>query len=208
MSTTMAAGALIVWTLVVAAVTTVLAPVRHLPSGRLGSSRPQPPPQIVRPTSRRHRRASDRALDRTYPDALDLLGLSLQSGAMPRTAVRSLVHHQHPGVRAAVAELDRRVERGEGFGEALHAMVQHLGPRALTLVAVLRSGALTGLPLAPMVERLADDAREQRRRQAEAAARELPIRLSFPLVVCTLPSFVLVAVAPVLIGAVSSLRAT
>ena len=39
-------------------------------------------------------------------------------------------------------------------------------------------------------------------------ARRLPVRLSFPLVVCTLPSFVLLAIAPAVLGALSTLQGT
>ena len=53
---------------------------------------------------------------------------------------------------------------------------------------------------------LADDIRTERRRHAERHARTLPVRLAFPLVLCTLPSFVLVAIVPALLGAVSTLR--
>ncbi len=64
-----------------------------------------------------------------------------------------------------------------------------------------------GLPLAPVLDRLTDEASAGRRRQGEAAARRLPVRLSFPLVACTLPSFVLLAIAPAVLGALSTLRA-
>ena len=63
-----------------------------------------------------------------------------------------------------------------------------------------------GLAFGPAIARLADDARDHRRRLAEAAARELPVRLSFPLVLCTLPSFALVAIVPLLVGALSSVQ--
>jgi tight adherence protein C len=65
-----------------------------------------------------------------------------------------------------------------------------------------------GLPLAPLLDRLAGDARAARRRHGEAEARRLPVRLTFPLVVCTLPSFVLLAIAPAVLGALSTLRVT
>ena len=65
---------------------------------------------------------------------------------------------------------------------------------------------LQGLALAPVLDRLAHDARAARRRQGESAARKLPVRLSFPLVACTLPAFVLLALAPALLGALSTLR--
>ena len=62
-----------------------------------------------------------------------------------------------------------------------------------------------GTPIAQTLEQLALDVRERRRRQAEADARKLPIRMSFPLVVCTLPSFVLIAIVPAVLAAMASL---
>ena len=65
-----------------------------------------------------------------------------------------------------------------------------------------------GTPIAQTLEQLALDVRERRRRQAEADARKLPIRMSFPLVVCTLPSFVLIAIVPAVLAAMASLGNT
>jgi tight adherence protein C len=59
-----------------------------------------------------------------------------------------------------------------------------------------------------VLDRLADEARRHRRRLADASARELPVRLAVPLVSCTLPAFVLLTIAPVLAGALSSLRSS
>ena len=50
------------------------------------------------------------------------------------------------------------------------------------------------------------EARAERRRQAEIAARRVPVRLLGPLVVCVLPAFVLVALVPTLVGTLDSLR--
>ena len=44
-----------------------------------------------------------------------------------------------------------------------------------------------------------------RRRRAEEAARRLPVQLLFPLVLCVLPAFVLLAVVPLLLAAVPQL---
>ena len=63
-----------------------------------------------------------------------------------------------------------------------------------------------GQPIAPVLERLALEARQHRRRQADALARQLPVRMSVPLVLCTLPSFVFLAVVPLLLAALSSLQ--
>ncbi len=62
-----------------------------------------------------------------------------------------------------------------------------------------------GDPLVPVLDRLSVEARMVRRRQAEEAARRLPVQLLFPLVLCVLPAFVLLAVVPLLLAAVPQL---
>jgi tight adherence protein C len=59
-----------------------------------------------------------------------------------------------------------------------------------------------------VLDQLTIEIRAARRRLDQAAARKLPVRLSFPLVTCTLPSFVLLAIAPAVIAALSSLGGT
>ena len=81
------------------------------------------------------------------------------------------------------------------------------GPIGRELAAAPWRADRDGLPLAPVLDRLAAEARAARRRAGEAAARRLPVRLTFPLVICTLPSFVLLAIAPAVLGALSTLRA-
>ncbi|HSH59547.1 MAG TPA: type II secretion system F family protein, partial [Acidimicrobiales bacterium] len=63
-----------------------------------------------------------------------------------------------------------------------------------------------GAPLAASLDRIADHVRRQRRRRAEEAARKVPVMLLFPLVVCILPAFALLTVAPLIAGALHELR--
>ena len=152
-------------------------------------------------------RRRERLLDAAFPELLDLLVVSVQGGMLPAQALVEAATLVRPPLGEALDALGARLARGERFADALHVLVDRLGPRALGLVATVVAADRHGLPLAPAVERLADEARGQRRRLAEAAARELPVRLSFPLVLCTLPSFALVAIVPLLVAALSSLRA-
>ena len=92
------------------------------------------------------------------------------------------------------------------LADALPAFVDMLGHEATVFVDALATADRYGLSLAPVLDRLADDIRAERRRRAEAQARTLPVKLAFPLVMCTLPSFVLLAIVPALLGAVSTLR--
>lgn len=155
----------------------------------------------------RGRRARAHVLDHAFPDALELFVLALQAGLLPVQAIDELQPMVHPMVGDAFTRVQRRVAQGERFADALDALVEALGVRALTFVGTLAMAERTGLPAVPMIERLAEDARRHRRQRVDADARELPVRLAFPLVLCTLPSFALVAIAPLLVGALSSLRA-
>jgi tight adherence protein C len=181
------------------------APAPHAPSAQ----QPQPwPLRALRGPRGPSRRARERHLDRAFPDLLDLFVVTVQAGLLPLPALADVRSFCDPVLADGIDELVARVDRGERFVDALDCLVEAWGPRALTFVATIGTIERSGLPLAPALERRADEARLHRRHRAEAAARELPVRLSFPLVLCTLPAFVLVAIVPLLVGALSSLRSS
>ena len=173
--------------------------------------RPQPIARAVRSGPPRgfrwHRNArAIRRVSANFPDALDLLVLSIRAGYLPAQAVVEITPFLPRPLEPAFAAVAKAINDGERFADALAHLVAHLGPIALPLVDSLSAADRYGLPLAPVLERLAFEARQQRRRDADAAARELPVRLAMPLVLCTLPSFVLLAIVPLLLGALSSLH--
>jgi tight adherence protein C len=140
------------------------------------------------------------------PDSLDVLVLAIGAGQTVALAVGTAARLAPPPVDAAFAQVDRRRSRGERLADALGSLTDRLGEPARAMQAALVSSERYGVPLGPTLDQLALDARRERRRQAEMAARKLPVRLSFPLVGCILPAFGLLTLAPLLAGAVSSLR--
>lgn len=155
----------------------------------------------IRARSRRQRQIAVQ-----LPDLIDLVVATVRAGFTPSQAMQQLIPVVSEIFGPALTELTRRIAVGELFAEAAHELPKQLGPGALALADSLAIADRYGLPLAPILDRLADEARAQRRRNAEAAARRLPVRLSFPLVCCTLPSFALLSIVPLLAGTISSLR--
>ncbi len=141
-----------------------------------------------------------------YPDAIELLVLAIRNGLLPSAAMSAIADDVHTALRPTFGAVIDAIDDGARFADALSELPARLGTMAVPLADSLAMADRYGLPLAPVLDRLADDARSQRRRAAEAAARELPVRLAGPLVVCTLPSFVLIAIVPLLLGALSSIR--
>ena len=160
---------------------------------------------------RRHRRSIRRRrhrqdIEAALPDAVELLVLCIRAGCSPTQAVRELVARAPPPLRPAFAAVDLSLHRGRSLADALGSLADDAGPIGRDVARAIATAERDGQPLAPVLDRLAADARTARRRLGEAAARRLPVRLTFPLVTCTLPSFVLLAIAPAVLGALSTLR--
>lgn len=153
-------------------------------------------------------RANQQAIDAALPDAIEMLVLVVHAGMTPHQAVTMLAERAPPPTRPAFDEVNRRTSRGAPLADALRALPDLLGPTAAVVADTLAMSERYGTPITQALEQLSIDVRERRRRQAEAEARKLPIRMSFPLVVCTLPSFVLIAIVPAVLAALSSLDTT
>lgn len=151
------------------------------------------------------RRRADRAVE-ALPDAIEQLVLVIRSGLSPSAAIEAITDQVGEPLHDTFAEAGHRLHRGQRLADALDVFLEQLGPAAAAFADALATADRYGLAIGPVLDQLAIDVRTERRRRAERQARTLPVKLSFPLVTCTLPSFVLLAVVPAVMGAVSTLR--
>lgn len=164
------------------------------------------PVALALPPLRARRRAlrqAERAAD-AVPDTVDLLALALGSGLAVAGALRLVAPRAPPPLGAALVAAVVRFDHGEALEAALARVVERCPP-ARPLVAVLVAAHCDGVAAADPLARLADELRAERRRRAEARARQVPVRLLFPLVGCTLPAFVLVTVVPAVMSALGGI---
>jgi tight adherence protein C len=154
---------------------------------------------------RRSRRQRDLAVLDQLPDVVDLLRLTTYAGLPVGSAVESIGARPGGPLGAALASSGALLARGASTADALAALLDATGPAARPLVDALADHDHYGTPLGPVLDRVAVDSRLRRRRAAEEAARRLPVILLFPLVLTTLPAFVLLTLVPMLVGSFSSL---
>ena len=161
---------------------------------------------VSRPVvGRRARHGRSVAVD-ALPDLVELVIVGVRAGCSPSAALRVAAEHAHPALRPALADVEHLLRRGHRLADALQALPAALGPAAAGFADALATADRYGLPIEPVLDRLSADVRTDRRRANERRARTLPVRLAFPLVLCTLPSFVLLAIVPALLGTLSTLQ--
>lgn len=146
-----------------------------------------------------------RSRQAALPDAVELIVVAVRAGRSPTDAVIAAGGDVDPVLAPVFEAFEHRLHRGAGFADAIGAFGDEIGGAAVAMADAMATAVRYGLPLAPVLDRLIDEARAERRRHAAEAARRLPVALSFPLVVCSLPSFVLLAIVPAVLGAVASL---
>lgn len=165
-------------------------------------------PALRRVLRRRRREAVERAaLAAEVPDVVDLLAVAVAAGLNVRLAVAAVVETAPAGALVeALGQAAREVAAGSRLCDALARIPDRVGEPARPVVAALVDAERYGTPVGPALAQVAAEARRARQRQAEEAARRVPVKLLFPLVTCILPAFGLLAVAPLIAGGLRALR--
>lgn len=140
------------------------------------------------------------------PEVVDLLSVAVRGGLTVPLAVAAVGDRLDGEVATALQQCVEEASLGQRLSDRLETLPAQLGDATRPLVRALIAADRYGVPIGDPLERVAADVRTARRRNAEIAARRVPIKLLFPLVFCVLPSFALLTVAPVLASSLESLR--
>ncbi|MFG3437981.1 type II secretion system F family protein [Nonomuraea sp. NPDC047897] len=132
------------------------------------------------------------------PIAADLMAASLMAGR-PVSAATEIV------AGAIGGPLGRRLTWVSGqlrLGADPEPTWAHLArdPATGQLARAMSRAAQSGAPVADVLTRVADDARETARTASVAAARSVGVKAVAPLGLCFLPAFVLLGIIPVVAG--------
>lgn len=149
------------------------------------------------PTSARRRRTQ---LILDAPQALELLSACLAAGMPLRRATAAVVASFDGPLAEDLGAVQVLINLGVSDVEAWHTLRNHpqLGPAAVDLARSVESGTM-------MVQALAHharDARTRRRASLEVAAKAVGVRSVLPLMICFLPSFMLLGIVPTVASAI------
>ncbi len=140
------------------------------------------------------------------PDVVDLFVLAAGSGGNVALSVAAVARFADGPLASALAAVDRACARGARLADELERLPESVGEPVRPLSSVLVGAERDGTPLVPQLEALAAELRAARRRRGEVAARQAPVKLLFPLVLCALPAFALLTVVPLVLATLRSLH--
>ena len=140
-------------------------------------------------------------------DATDMLAVLLLSGLSTPQAFQQLHRYLDEPTRTVFHDCSELLTHGSRFHDVVKQLFTTIGNPAFTLCEALLTSERDGIAVGPLLERLSSVTRQQRRQELDAAARQLPVRMAVPLVVCVLPSFVLLGVMPLFVGSLGGLGA-
>lgn len=146
------------------------------------------------------------------PTIVTLLSLAASAGHSPRAAIEFVSRLADVGGPVGVvahdfAAVHARLELGASLDSAIleQGSGSELTPEVVRVLDLLRRAETDGGSLQLQFEFLLRDLRRQRANALDEAAQRLTVWMLFPLVLCILPAFILLAVVPLLIEALSGL---
>lgn len=145
-------------------------------------------------------------VDSEVPDFIDTIAVHLRAGRPPASAFLYAARTATGSTGDAARGVAAALNDGERFIDSLLSNRANFDLKAQPLIDVLVDTERDGLPPRAIFERLADEAKSQRRRDADQRLRALPVRLTLPLVGCVLPAYVLLTVVPLLVTQLASVE--
>lgn len=136
---------------------------------------------------------------RSMVDAVAVLRLAAGGGVRPRAAI-GLVAETLPGsVGGEFGRAASEMAAGMALADAIDPSRLSLDPDLARLLRVLVAADTSGLDYSTELDALIDDIRRDRLMQLEVGIGRLSVAMQFPIVLCVLPAFALLAIAPLVV---------
>lgn len=146
-----------------------------------------------------YQRAYDRAemIQRTLPDALDLLTISVEAGLGFDAALAQVARNTEGPLADEFFRVLQEMQIGLGRAEAFRALSERTNVADLrNFVSAMVQADIFGIPIANVLRVQAHEMRIKRTQRAEEAAQKVPVKILFPLIFCILPPLFVVVIGP------------
>jgi tight adherence protein C len=136
-------------------------------------------------------------LQTQLPDAIDMLTICVEAGMGFDAAMTQVARNTTGPLAAEFARSLQEMQIGKSRSQALRAMVGRTSvPELRTFVSAVVQGSELGIPVAQVLREQAKEMRVRRRQRAEGRAQQVPVKITFPLILCLFPALLIMVVGP------------
>jgi len=144
--------------------------------------------------------ARQHEVERTLPDALDLLVVSVEAGLALDMAMAKVTEKMHGVLAREFARTLHEIKLGKVRREALRDMADRLGVQSLSsfVGAIIQADRL-GVSMGNVLRIQAENMRRIRRQRAEEQAMKAPVKMLIPMILFIFPALFVVILGPAII---------
>ena len=136
-------------------------------------------------------------IQRTLPDILDLLTISVEAGLGFEQALDRTITSIPGALSDEFARMLGEVRTGSGRATAMRALEQRVGVEEVSAFALAIVQADTfGVSISRVLRSQAEEMRIKRRQLAQAKAQKAPVKMMIPMVFCIFPSLFVIVLGP------------
>jgi tight adherence protein C len=131
------------------------------------------------------------------PDALDMLTVCVEAGLGFDAALAQVARNTNGPLAAEFARALQEMQIGKSRSQALRALADRTTvPEARAFVSSLVQANDLGIPIARVLREQAKEMRVRRRQRAEGKAQQVPVKITFPLILCIFPALLVIVLGP------------
>lgn len=154
-----------------------------------------PPFWLARQTTLRRK-----AVERTLPDVLDLLSVSVEAGLGFDGAAQKVSEKFPEPVSGEFREYLKAIRLGATRADALRSLAARVDLADMrTFCAALIQADQLGVPIGKVLRTQSEAMRTRRKQRVEEKAMQLPLKMLFPLLLFIFPTIFIVVLGPVVI---------
>ncbi len=136
-------------------------------------------------------------LQNELPDTLDQIMITVEAGLGFEAALSRVGRTGHGPLAEEMSRVMHEIQMGVTRRKALHSMAHRSSVADLrNFVFAVTQAEQYGLPIAETLRIQAAELRDKRRQRAEEKAVKIPVKITFPLVLCIFPSLFVVLLGP------------
>lgn len=143
---------------------------------------------------------------RSLPEVLDLLCVSIEAGLGLEGAIQKVAERYDGPLARELAYSLKEINLGKPREDAWRSLAQRVNlPDVNAVVSAIVQAERLGASVSTVLRVQTQDLRERRRQRAEEHARQVPIKLLFPLVLFVFPAVFVIILGPAAIQLISVL---